>query len=188
MVLWFDNSSMGTDETDSTDGSLTEERKPDPDGSHNHEMSDEDRGILQSVRLANALLKDGYDDPMVLTWENAKEVMTEKRLEILEAIGTDTAFESHRDLARHLDRDIGQVQRDLDLLYDRGILEREAGVGTGTKPELSMGTLVVSPLMVDNEHLPAAANFTAHTGDESEDRTKDEDEAVSNAGNGETTT
>ena len=140
----------------------TEEHDSDADSS----LSEEDRGILQSMRFSDALLKAGYNDPMVLTWETAQQVMTEKRLEIIEAIGSEDAFDSHRELARHLERDIAQVQRDLDLLYGVGVLDREAGIGSASTPALATDTLVVSPLVVDGERLSAAVNYTGYAGEQ----------------------
>lgn len=164
---------MGTNESNPTDATSADEQ--------NTDHSDDDRAILQSMEFSKALLNEGYDDPMVLTWETAKQVMTEKRLEIIETLGGEASFESHRELARCLDRDIAQVQRDLDLLYDIGVLNHEDGVGTASKPVLATETLVVSPLVVDGERLSSSVNYTGFA-------EVDEDDESTESDSGETTT
>lgn len=143
------------------------------------DMDEEDRSILRSTMFSTALSEAGFERPMVLTWQMARRVMTEKRLEILNALGSDHEIESHRALARHLDRNVSDVQDDLDILYEVGVIEHTSSPqGTATKPELATQTLVVNPILVNGEHLPGEVGVTTDTGTEDDE---DGDEGIEQA-------
>lgn len=76
----------------------------------------------EDLEFARALSKAGYSDVLVLDRETAQKVLTEKRLELLEEIQNQEAG-SVRGLARSVDRDPSQVSRDLDLLFENGLID-----------------------------------------------------------------
>lgn len=73
----------------------------------------------------------------------AKEILTEKRMEIIQTV-REEEIESKRALSRKLDRDIKSVSRDLDILFKHGVIDyMEEG---GRKiPELSADKIIVEP-------------------------------------------
>ncbi|MFB6099899.1 MAG: hypothetical protein ABEK16_01370 [Candidatus Nanohalobium sp.] len=80
----------------------------------------------------------------VVPAELAREIMTEKRIEIIETI-REEEIESKRDLARKLDRDIKSVSRDLDVLWKYGIVDyREEG--NRKIPEITADKIIIEPL------------------------------------------
>lgn len=94
---------------------------------------------------AMSLAQDGYQRIHVLSLADAGEVLTNRRIEIIEALRQND-YPSVRGLARDFDRDQGAVSRDLSLLARHGIttLERD---GNAKRPVLREGTVVVEPLV-----------------------------------------
>lgn len=94
---------------------------------------------------ATSLAQDGYQRIHVLSLADAGEVLTDRRLEIIETL-RQTDYPSVRALARDLNRDQGAVSRDLSLLAEHGIttLKRD---GNTKQPVLREGTVVVEPLV-----------------------------------------
>jgi len=69
----------------------------------------------EQTSFANRLARAGYEDFYVIGSEEARKLLTEKRLELLEALNN-TEFSSVRELSRILSRDVKQVSEDLELL------------------------------------------------------------------------
>lgn len=106
--------------------------------------SDSDR-VLARYTVANALGEAGFGDVFVLSHEAADRALTESRREILNVLVADD-IESQGELARRLDRDPGNVGRDLDVLVDEGLVERIQN-GRAKKPVLTHDTYVVEPVV-----------------------------------------
>lgn len=98
---------------------------------------------------AKALAQKGYQQVHVLSLADAGAVLTDRRIEIIEAL-QQNEYQSVRALARELDRDQGAVSRDLSMLAEHGIttLERD---GNAKRPILREGTVVVEPLFANRE-------------------------------------
>ncbi|MFB6115046.1 MAG: hypothetical protein ABEK04_02045 [Candidatus Nanohalobium sp.] len=75
----------------------------------------------------------------------AREVLTEKRMEIIEKLREEDAS-SKRNLAQKLDRDIKNVSEDLDILWEHGIVEYRDGKGTSKKPVIEEDKIIIEPL------------------------------------------
>lgn len=101
-------------------------------------------------RLAEA----GFSDVLMLSRETAERVLTPKRMELLTELAT-TDVRSMRDLGRRADRDISIVKRDLDILYEAGIVEYEQE-GRAKRPMLAHENVFVEPVVFDGEHLGAS--------------------------------
>jgi predicted transcriptional regulator len=77
--------------------------------------------VERRERLADALTSAGHRDAYVTTREDAREVLDEHREAILDYL-RDHEVDSVSDLADALDRDTGNVSRDLQVLADHGIV------------------------------------------------------------------
>ena len=71
----------------------------------------------ENLQFVKDLSDKGYDDVLVLKQETVQKVLTEKRTELLKHI-KENEPESVRELAREVDRDPGQVSKDLKVLYE----------------------------------------------------------------------
>lgn len=96
-------------------------------------------------RLTNA----GFEDVLVLQRATAAQVLTEKRMELVENISTRDVT-SVRDLARQVDRDVSIVSRDLDVLFEAGVVDFEQN-GRAKRPVLAHETVLVEPLVFEGE-------------------------------------
>lgn len=76
------------------------------------------------LQLSKTLSKEGYEDVLFLSLKDARRVLTEKRLEIIQTI-KGKEIESIRDLARKLDRKENVVYDDLKLLFEEGVIDFE---------------------------------------------------------------
>lgn len=76
------------------------------------------------LQLSKALSKEGYEDVLFLNLEDARRILTEKRLELIQTI-KDREINSIRDLARKLDRKENVVYDDLNLLFEEGVIDFE---------------------------------------------------------------
>ena len=77
--------------------------------------------------------------------EVAREVLTEKRLEIIDKL-REEEVESKRNLAQKLERDIKNVSEDLDILWRHGIIEYKEGKGTSKIPVIEEDRILIEPL------------------------------------------
>lgn len=110
--------------------------------------SDLDR-MLGRYAVADALADAGFGDVLVLSHESADRALTPTRREIIEALA-DGEFDSQRKLAEHLDRDPGNVKRDLDVLCEEGVVRRETD-GRAKRPVLKYDTVTVEPVVAPEE-------------------------------------
>jgi predicted transcriptional regulator len=94
--------------------------------------------------LADALTSAGHQDVYVLAREDARRVLDEHREAILDYL-RDHDVESVSELADALDRDTGNVSRDLRVLADHGIVNLTKQ-GRAKVPELVHEFVVVEPL------------------------------------------
>lgn len=92
-------------------------------------------------RLADA----GYENFLVISLETAEEVLTPKRLELIELIRQEDPS-SIRDLARIADRDPSNVFEDLQLLFEIGIVEFEEEKGKKA-PIIGPDNVIVEPIL-----------------------------------------
>lgn len=94
--------------------------------------------------LADALTSAGYRDVYVLGREDARRVLDERREDILDYL-RDNEVDSVTELADALDRDTGNVSRDLRVLADYGIVNMTVD-GRAKVPELVHELVIVEPL------------------------------------------
>lgn len=103
------------------------------------------------VRYLKQLAEAGFRDVHTLRRDTAERVITEKRTELIEAIASGD-IESIRDLARRVDRNPSIVSRDLDVLFEAGIVEFEAD-GRAKRPVLAHENVFVMPVVFDGSVL-----------------------------------
>lgn len=101
--------------------------------------------IDHRARVARALAKEGFEDVYVIDRESARDVLTDRRSELLQAL-RDEDVESIRDLAERIDRDKGDVSRDLSVLAKHDLVEFEMD-GTRKIPSVKHKTVIVEPLL-----------------------------------------
>ena len=106
---------------------------------------DEVERITARSELARALAQGGFGPVQVISIEAANDVLTPRRVEILETLACEEV-KSVRDLARRLGRDKGQVSRELGTLVKHGIVRFER-VGAAKKPTLTQERIVVEPIV-----------------------------------------
>lgn len=106
--------------------------------------SEEER-VQRRSEMARALARGGMDNVQILSLEEADELLTPKRQELIEALGQ-ADYESVRGLARELDRDKGQVSRDLATLAEHGIVTFETD-GRSKRPGLTQERVVIEPIV-----------------------------------------
>ena len=95
--------------------------------------------------FARQLAASGYDDFLLLDRDSAARVLTEERKRLLDTL-RETRFDSISALAGVLDRDVSAVHRDLDLLFEYGIVEYEAE-GSRKRPRLKHEHVFVEPVV-----------------------------------------
>lgn len=112
--------------------------------SKNQYLSDNHRQDRRA-EMARALARGGMSGVHVLSLEQADEVLTPKRQEIVEAL-SQAEFDSVRELARELGRDKGQVSRDLKLLAEHSLVGFDTE-GQSKRPHLTQDHVVVEPIV-----------------------------------------
>jgi len=105
---------------------------------------DDEHRVERRKQMARALARGGMNDVQVLSHESAARVLTPKRRELVEVLRGETV-ESVRDLARHVERDKGQVSRDLEILAEHGVVDFEEE-GRAKRPYLQHEHVVVEPI------------------------------------------
>ena len=103
--------------------------------------------------LSRTLAGQGYEDVLFIDLEDARKVLTEKRLEIIEAI-RDQEISSIRDLARQLDRKENVVHSDLQLLFEEGVVDFEQEANRKI-PVLRHENIFVRPITLKKGELAA---------------------------------
>lgn len=104
-----------------------------------------------SLTFLRRLAEAGIDDTLILKRETAEQVITEKRMELIEELATDEV-ESVRDIARRVDRDVSIVSRDLDILFEAGVIDFEED-GRAKRPVLTHENILVQPLVFEGRVL-----------------------------------
>lgn len=107
------------------------------------DRDDQDRAARRA-KMARALARGGMDGVQILSFESAEKVLTPKRRELIEALRTEE-IESVRHLARQVDRDKGQVSRDLSVLAEHGVVRYE-DIGRAKRPYLVQEHITVEPV------------------------------------------
>lgn len=113
--------------------------------------ADPDR-VLCRHKVGEALAKAGFGDVLVLSHEGADEVLTPARREIIEALSSHEVS-SIRELAEVLDRDPGNLTRDLKILVAENVL-RYVDEGRSKRPELKYDTVIAEPVVASTSPLP----------------------------------
>lgn len=98
------------------------------------------------AEFGRALARSGYENVTILGLDEAAEVLTAKRRELVDALRTGD-YQSVRDLAREVGRDKGAVSRDLATLAEHGVTTLEDN-GRAKRPVLRTGTVVVEPIAI----------------------------------------
>lgn len=124
---------------------MAEIREP-PEWAVTERPSEEDVSpeVQRRELLADALASAGHRDIYVLAREDARRVLDEHREAILDYL-RDHEVSSVSELANALDRDTGNVSRDLQMLADHGIVNMTVD-GRAKVPELVHELVVVEPL------------------------------------------
>lgn len=105
--------------------------------------------VLKQDEFASDLNARGYTDVLVLRRENARDVLTDSRLAIIQYLDQHgESITSVSDLARQLDRDKGAVSKDLRRLAEFDIIAYEGtGNGETKRPILKHEHIVVEPVV-----------------------------------------
>lgn len=101
--------------------------------------------VTVRYKAGEALSKAGFGDVLVLSHEQADSVLTPARRQIIEALSA-TDVSSVRDLAETLDRDPGNLARDLQVLVAENVV-RYVEQGRAKRPELIHDTIVSEPII-----------------------------------------
>lgn len=104
-----------------------------------------DPHIERRSEFADALAREGYADVLVLPREDATELVTDRRLAILDHLREHDP-DSVSALADALGYDIGDVSRDLDVLARYDVTERVTE-GRRKIPRLKHDHVVLEPLV-----------------------------------------
>ena len=99
----------------------------------------------RKAEFARRLASAGYEDFLVLEWETAETVLTDRRLELVEALRA-TEPASITEFADDLERDVAAVHRDLDTLFEVGVVAYEADGGR-KRPRLNHEHVFVEPVV-----------------------------------------
>lgn len=108
-------------------------------------MATDSKGRNESIELMRRLSRAGFDDVLLLDHETARRVLTEKRRELIDRI-KDGDVDSVRGLADDLDRDKASVSRDLDTLFEYGLVEYDYENGRKI-PKAKHDTVFVKPIL-----------------------------------------
>ena len=99
----------------------------------------------RKAEFARRLASAGYEDFLVLERETAETVLTDRRLELVEALRS-TEPASITEFADDLERDVAAVHRDLDTLFEVGVVAYEADGGR-KRPRLNHEHVFVEPVV-----------------------------------------
>ena len=95
------------------------------------------------------LSEAGITDSIALNRATAREVLTDRRTELIDVLSNEDV-DSVGALAERVERDTGQVSKDLRRLYEAGIVEYEKE-GRRKRPVLTHSTILVEPVMYDGQ-------------------------------------
>lgn len=97
------------------------------------------------IEYLQRLDEAGLSEVLTLWRDTAERVLTEKRMELINTIGSQEV-KSVRDLARQVDRDVSIVSRDLDLLFEADVIDFEQS-GRAKRPKLAHENVFVKPVV-----------------------------------------
>lgn len=100
--------------------------------------------VKRRHHVAEALPTDRFGDVLVVSQESADRVLTPKRRELIDVLAT-FEVDSQRELAERLERDPGNVKRDLTILIEEGVVAREKE-GRSYRPYLKYDTVIAEPV------------------------------------------
>lgn len=121
------------------------------DGSDEPEEAAPTRAFARH-KVGEALSKAGFGDVHILSHEAADRALTPTRRDIIDALAT-TEVSSLRELADVLDRDPGNLSRDMKVLVAENLIQYDTS-GKSKRPELKHDTIIVEPLVSSEEPLP----------------------------------
>lgn len=101
------------------------------------------------IQYLQRLDEAGLSDVLTLRRDTAESVLTEKRMELINKIGSKEVA-SVRDLARQVDRDVSIVSRDLDLLFEADVIEFEQD-GRAKRPKIAHENVFVKPVVFNGQ-------------------------------------
>ncbi len=104
-----------------------------------------DPHVERRSEFADALAREGYADVLVLPREDAAELVTDRRLAILDYLREHDP-DSVSALADALGYDVGDISRDLDVLARYDVTERVTE-GRRKVPRLEHDHVVLEPLV-----------------------------------------
>lgn len=97
------------------------------------------------AEMARALARGGMANVQIISLESAERVLTPKRKEIIRTL-REAEIGSVRELARRLNRDKGQVSRDLQVLAEHAVIRYETD-GRSKAPRLTQDHIVIEPIV-----------------------------------------
>ena len=100
--------------------------------------------VVTRHKVGEALSQAGFGDVAVLSHESADKVLTPARRDIIQVLATHD-ISSLRELADILDRDPGNLTRDMKVLVAENII-RYVESGKAKRPELKHDTIISEPL------------------------------------------
>lgn len=109
---------------------------------------DDESRVLRRYEVADALADAGFGDVLVLSHESADRALTPTRRELLHVLAREKVG-SQRELAERLDRDPGNVKRDLDVLVEENVVRFETD-GRSKRPVLKYDAVTVEPLVASS--------------------------------------
>lgn len=104
----------------------------------------EDKGLSPETLYMKALAEAGYSSFLILDREGAEEILTERRMELLETIREEEPG-SVSELAEQVDRKVPAVSRDLKLLERNRVIRFEEGPPGGRNRCWTRNTSSSSP-------------------------------------------
>lgn len=105
--------------------------------------------VSKRIDYLTRLVAGGFHDVHVIRKSTAEQVLTEKRLELLEEI-SEGGVSSVRELARQVDRDVSIVSRDLKILSEADVVEFEDH-GNSKRPQLAHENILIEPIVFDGQ-------------------------------------
>ena len=99
----------------------------------------------RKAEFARRLASAGYEDFLVLERGTAETILTDRRLELVDTIRK-TEPASITDLADDIERDVAAVHRDLNTLFEVGVIAYEADGGR-KRPRLKHEHVFVEPII-----------------------------------------
>lgn len=110
------------------------------------DAGDEERTMIRYA-VADTLAKNGFGNVHVLSHDAADRALTPARRRIVTTLA-ERDVSSLRELAGILDRDPGNLSRDLRVLVAENVI-RYVEEGRSKRPELVHDTIVVEPVVAD---------------------------------------